>query len=196
MTNFMAKFLFLFILLAFTAPAAFSQDDYNKYDIYAGYSHNRVDLGGRTAGAGDSEGFNGFEVAVKGNISRYIGIKGDYSYHRKSFTENTPIGTFDIDATLHTVLGGVELKDNSTEKRAKPFAHFLAGVANARLDANFLGVSESENRTGFAGVIGGGVDVRLSRRVDVRVIQLDYNPTHLDGETQHNFRVGIGLVFR
>ena len=54
----------------------------------------------------------------------------------------------------------------------------------------------SDSETGFAGVIGGGVDIRVTPRIDFRAIQLDYNPTRLGGQTLHNFRVGIGLVFR
>jgi hypothetical protein len=48
--------------------------------------------------------------------------------------------------------------------------------------------------TGFAGAFGGGLDIRASDRVDVRVIQFDYNPTRLFDSTQHNFRIGVGIV--
>ncbi len=69
--------------------------------------------------------------------------------------------------------------------------------------------------SGFAAAIGGGLDIHLSKRVDVRAIQVDYNPMRFDftdfgavgipgtptplGEpkrTLHNFRIGIGIVFR
>jgi hypothetical protein len=55
-----------------------------------------------------------------------------------------------------------------------------------------LGFSDSS--TGFSGVIGGGLDIRAGKRIDVRVIQVDYNPTHVEGEWQHNFRIGAGIV--
>jgi hypothetical protein len=169
-------------MIACASSFAFAQskDDYNKYEIYAGYSHNRVDFGG-----GDYEGFNGVEGAVTGNISRYIGIKGDYAFHRKSFD----VATFNVTAKTHTLVGGIQLKDNSKETKVKPFAHFMAGFQNAR-------VNSIDSETGFAGIIGGGLDIRVSPRVDFRAIQFDYNPTHLDGETQHNFRIGIGIVIR
>ena len=96
-----------------------------------------------------------------------------------------------MSAKTHTLVGGVQFKDNSKDKKVKPFGHLMAGFTNARVSGF---VSDSE--TGFAGVIGGGVDIKLSPRVDLRAIQLDYNPTRLGGETQHNFRVGIGVVFR
>ena len=170
------------IIMACAASFSFAQsDDYNKVDIHAGFSHQRVDFGG------DYEGFNGVEGSVTGNISRYVGLKGDYAFHFKKFEA----GPLDVDAKTHTLVGGVQFKDNSKETKLKPFAHFMAGFQNARVSGL---VSETE--TGFAGVIGGGLDIRLNRRVDFRAIQFDYSPTRLGGETQHNFRVGVGLVFR
>ncbi len=52
----------------------------------------------------------------------------------------------------------------------------------------------TDTDTGFAGVIGGGLDIRASKRFDIRVIQIDYNPTHVFDNTQHNFRIGAGIV--
>ena len=179
----MRKLLFSMIIMACAASFSFAQsDDYNKVDIYAGYSHARVDFGG------DFEGFNGVEGAVTGNFSRYLGVKGDYAFHYKKFDAPAP---FEVNAKTHTLVGGLQLKDNSKETKVKPFGHLMAGFTAARVSGF---VSDSE--TGFAGIIGGGVDIKISPRVDFRAIQFDYNPTRLGGETQHNFRVGIGLVFR
>ena len=178
----MRKLLFSMIIMACAASFSFAQsNDYNKVDVYAGFSHARVDFGG------DFEGFNGVEGAVTGNISRYVGLKGDYAFHFKSFDA----APFEVKAKTHTLVGGLQFKDNSKETKIKPFGHVMAGFTAARVSGF---VSDSE--TGFAGVIGGGVDIKISPRVDFRAIQLDYNPTRLGGETQHNFRVGIGLVFR
>ena len=193
----MRKLLFSIVIMACAASFSFAQsDDYNKVDVYVGFSHARVDFGG-----GDYEGFNGVEGAVTGNISRYIGIKGDYAFHRKSFDFGPSI---DVDAKTHTLVGGVQFKDNSKETKLKPFGHLMAGFTHAKAEvdpvacAAVLGVPcpVGDSDSGFAGVIGGGLDIRVSRRVDFRVVQFDYNPTRLGGETQHNFRVGIGVVFR
>ncbi len=104
-----------------------------------------------------------------------------------------------MDADRHTFLGGVEFKDNSKETKVKPFAHILAGVTNARFDVDVADTDIDDfedSETGFAGVIGGGVDFRINDRVDFRAIQFDYDPTRRGGETQHNFRIGVGVVFR
>lgn len=199
----MRKLFFATIMIACAASFSFAQggDDYNKYDIYAGFSHNRVDFSEAT---GNHEGFNGFEVSAKGNVSRFVGLKADYSFHRKSFgIDNSQ--SF-IDANLHNILGGVELKDNSTSTKVKPFAHALAGIAHATVNfdpvvcAQVVGgpctIGFDTSETGFAAALGGGIDFRISKRVDLRAIQFDYNPSRLGGETQHNYRIGIGILFR
>lgn len=194
--------------------AAQSTDDYKKFEFFAGYSHNRIDTG-----IGDDdpslrdiiderEGFHGFNVSVTGNLSRYFGLKGDFSGHFKSRT--IPFGgsgaAIDVDSRLFNFLGGVQIKDNSSESSFKPFAHALVGAAHGRNRVEFNNIaciaiapSPCENftdkETGFGGAFGGGIDIRASDRVDIRAIQFDYNPTRLFDRTQHNFRIGIGLVF-
>lgn len=88
-----------------------------------------------------------------------------------------------------------------------PFAHALVGTARVR---NEIDVSNdvciaivpspcppdfTEKETGFAAAFGGGIDIRASNRIDIRVIQIDYNPTGVFDRTQHNFRIGVGIVF-
>ena len=149
----MRKLFMAALFIASTAPFAFAQtgDDYNKYDVGVLYSHNRQDVGIEDTDQNfldEREGFNGVEAFVKGNVSRYVGLKGSYSFHRKSFdvSGGTAATTFDVDADLHQFLGGV--------------------------------------------------DFRLSDRVDFRAVQFDYNPTRDNGQTSHNFRIGIGIIFR
>lgn len=199
----MRKLLMAAFIIACAAPFTFAQTasgDYNKVDVGVLFSHNRVDTGFDDPSQNfiqQREGFNGVEAFVKGNVSRYVGLKGSYSFHRKSFDINggTAATTFDVDADLHQFLGGVEFKDNAKETKVKPFAHLLAGVGHARADVE--GITDfDESETGFAAAVGGGVDFKISDRVDFRAIQFDYNPVRSGGETSNNFRIGIGIIFR
>jgi hypothetical protein len=198
----MRKLLMAALFVACTSSFAFAQtDDYNKYDVGVLYSHNRVDVGVEDPNQNfldERQGFHGVELFAKGNVSRYVGLKGSYSFHRKSFDIDggTAATNFDVDADLHQFLGGVEFKDNARETGVKPFAHVLAGVGHARLDANNATDSFEESETGFAAAFGGGVDFRINDRVDFRAVQFDYNPIRDNGQTSHNFRVGIGIIFR
>ena len=208
----MRRLVFLAIFVVACASMAAAQNDYNKVEVYGGYSHNRIDTG-----IGDNdpelsdivderEGFHGFNAAVTGNVNRYFGLKFDVSGHFKKKT--FPIGpaSLELDSDVWQFMGGVQLKDNSTETTFKPFAHALFGVARANNEGRFsnnicAAVFPSpcpsdfdENDTGWAGAFGGGVDIRAGKRIDIRVIQFDYNPTRVFDSTQHNFRVGAGIV--
>lgn len=193
----MRKLFIAALFIACAAPLTFAQStsDYHKYDFGALYSHDRVDTGFDDPNQNfisQREGFNGVEAFGKYNFSRYVGAVADYSFHRKTFTDT--IGT-DIRVDLNTLMGGVELKDNNTETKVKPFARGLVGFQNASTDVTgTTGFKTSDN--GFSAAIGGGVDFRINHRLDFRAIQFDYNPTRFSGATQNNFRFGIGLIFR
>ena len=201
------------VIFACASLAVAQSDNYKKFEFFAGYSHNRVDTGiGDDDPSirdiiGEREGFHGFNTSITGNISRYVGLKFDFAGHYKSetFPFDTSGASIDINSRLYNFLGGVQFKDNSSEKTFKPFAHALVGAAHSRnrVRANDIGCiaivpdpcNFTETDTGFAGVVGGGIDIRASDRVDIRVIQFDYNPTRLFDSTQHNFRIGVGIVF-
>jgi opacity protein-like surface antigen len=209
----MAKLLFLAILIVSCASMGFAQtSDYNKFEFFGGYSHNRVDTGIEDSEpqlddiVDEREGFHGFNTSLTGNLSRYFGLKADFSGH---FKEKTfPIGTasVDIESSIFNFLGGIQVKDNSKETRMKAFAHALVGVARARNKADFsndicIAVFPSpcpadftDTDTGFAGAFGGGLDIRANDRIDIRAFQFDYNPTRVFNATQHNFRIGVGIV--
>lgn len=165
----------------------------------------------------ERETFHGFNASGVYNVSRYFGVKGDVSgvYNSRNFAFEVPVvvgsaggvgtGTvaFETDNSLYNFLGGVQIKDNSNSGTFKPFAHALAGAAHGRtkitnvscpigVDCSLL-VSGSE--TGFAGAFGGGIDIRLSNRFQIRAIQVDYNPIWFDGGRQDNIRLGVGVVF-
>lgn len=196
----MRKIFFLFMLLVCIVPSALAQssDDYNKVEFFGGFSHNRVDTGFNGV-SNDRVGFNGFNTSITANVSRYIGFKFDFAgqYNKQNFN-TPPVVNFDAKTSLYTYLGGVQFKDNSTEKKVKPFAHFLVGGATARVrltsSAVVPNVFANDSNSGFAAAVGGGIDIRAGKRFDIRIAQVDYNPTRFEGTTQHNFRFGFGIV--
>lgn len=206
--------LIVTIILAYASIAA-AQSDYKKFEFFGGYSHNRIDTGIGDADpdlsdvVDEREGFNGFNASITGNVTRYVGLKFDVSGHFKSRT--IPFGPIsngiDINSRLYNFMGGVQIKDNSSETTFKPFVHGLFGAAHGR---NRFDISNdvcvaiapapcpgdfTQKETGWAAAFGGGLDIRANDRIDIRVIQVDYNPTGLFDSTQHNFRIGVGVVF-
>lgn len=212
-------------LTAIGAVSVFAQsagDDFKKAEYYVGYSNGQIDSGvdsGNTAidFFRDRENFNGVNVSGVYNVNRYFGVKGDFSgtFNKTTFAETFTSGGdsytvgFKTKNQMYNFTGGVQIKDNANSGVFKPFVHAMVGVAHARTRVNdfVCAAPEGENcddleltdekfsGTGFSGIIGGGIDLRLNNRVQIRAIQVDYNPTRIDGVTGHNLRLGAGIVF-
>ena len=210
----MTKTFLLALIIVACASIAAAQVTYKRWEIFGGYSHNRVDTGigdfDPDSGEFDTkrESFHGFEASVTGNFSRYLGLKGDVSGHYKNkiIPFDTVTKAVDMKSSLYNFLAGVQLKDNSTESTFKPFAHVLPGVAYVRNRFEFRNefcnavapgqcpANITESHTAFAAALGGGLDIRTTNRIDIRAIQIDYNPTRSGDPTQHNIRIGVGIV--
>jgi hypothetical protein len=205
--------VYLFLIAALMAllnvSFALSQNtagEYDKLEGSVGFSHQRA---GDTSGFDDSPGFNGFDASVTKNLTRYFGIKGAFSGAYRSDGFSVPgilpgsIRRFAIKTSIYTYLGGIQIKDNTKTKRLKPFFHALAGggtltqklTGDCPNDVASICAGYSYSTTGFAAAVGGGLDIRVSKRISIRAVQADYNPIFIDGETLNNFRVGVGIVF-
>ncbi|HEX8370359.1 MAG TPA: outer membrane beta-barrel protein [Pyrinomonadaceae bacterium] len=214
----MNKLILAFCLTIISSVCAFAQTtDYKKSEFFVGYSNGQVDTGANSGnGVGDffddRLSFHGFNASGVVNVNRYVGIKGDVSgtYKNNDFTIPVTTGTttnnvtFRTSSSLYNFLGGVQVKDNASTSRLKPFGYALVGAGHGRVKvrnlscptgvdcSDFIGDSE----TGLAGAFGGGLDVRVNDNIDFRVVKVDYNPIKFDSGTQHNVRIGIGVVFK
>jgi hypothetical protein len=196
-------------LFTFVISAQTSTDDYSKNEFFVGLSHQRVDVGG-------GQSVNGFEGSYTRNVSRYFGIRGDFSFARNYETlrgtfPSPAVGSYDYkvinNRAVYNFLSGIQIKDNASTKRFKPFGYALGGVAvnrsslknvfcaSANCPAPIPIVGITYNDKGLAGAFGGGLDIKLTKRIDLRAIQADYNPIYSNGRVNNNFRIGIGVVF-
>ena len=228
----MKRLLAVATLFLAMAPTALAQDDYRKLEFFGGYSALSFDnLGGDTSSPAVNDLLNekntlrGFNLALTYNLHKYFGVKGDYSLHLREDNFSRPAGSGTIDTTVQNFLGGIQVKNNMDDgPRFKPFGHALFGVANQKLDVDspqlgtVLGVSDFHvNETSFSMAFGGGIDIKLTDRIDIRAVQVDWNiikrgdqqlgivlvptpfqtvgqPFVLPGTRQDNLRLGIGIV--
>lgn len=210
----MRKLFLSLLLITCFASLSFAQggDDYHKVEVFGGYSRNSAET---KVGDADPDffrdftdgrtGFNGFNASVTRNVSKYVGLKFDLSGHYDTrdvrFGNSNPL---EVRLSLYDFLGGVQLKNNSKGATFKPFAHALVGAARGSNEVDDVvciqvvgapcAADINGSDVGPAGAFGGGLDIRASRRVDVRAFQVDYNPSRLFGATQHNVRFGVGIV--
>jgi len=228
----MKRLVVLATLILITATAAFAQDDYKKYEFFAGYSALYLDnLAGETGSVavddvlGEKQNLRGFNLAAGYNFHKYVGAKFDYSLHLREDNFSRPLGSGTIDTTLQNFLGGIQIKNKKNDgPRFKPFGHALFGVAVQKVDVDspnlpaVFGISDFHtNETSFSMAFGGGLDIKLNERFDLRLVQVDWNiinrgdqqtgivlvptpfqtvgqPFFIPGTRQDNLRLGIGIV--
>jgi opacity protein-like surface antigen len=228
----MKRLVVLATLILISATAALGQDDYKKYEFFGGYSALWLDnLAGDTGSPavddvlGEKQNLRGFNLAVGFNFHKYVGAKFDYSLHMREDNFTRPLGSGTFDTTLQNFLGGIQVKNNMNDgPRFKPFGHALFGVAVQKVDVDspnlpaLFGISDFHtNETSFSMAFGGGLDIKLNDRFDVRVVQVDWNiinrgdqqtgivlaptpfqtvgqPFFIPGTRQDNLRLGVGIV--
>ena len=192
------RICFLLILHTCCAHHVFGQSDYTRHEVGGNVSVIGVDTKGAFNNDKSRDGLFGFNLQGAYNISRFWGLKADFSYFQKQFEA----GSADFTSRLFQIGGGIKLQDNANTTRFRPFAQALIGVAHASKLPRLLQENSSGrlvavlNGTGPAFTLGGGFDIRLTKKLELRALQIDYNPVRLKGESFHNVRLGIGLNFR
>lgn len=192
--------LALLIAVAVVAPAQTrlpSPADHPKVEFSLGYSYNNLDgqEARRQHGHGGAASFNF-------NVHPNIGFALDLGAH---FGDIEPPGigalvTPGFDFKVYQALIGPRFTHRAEE--ASAFFHVLFGAVDTRMSGGTQVPGASGNpflsgisHTDFAMAIGGGVDVNITRRVALRVFQLDWIPVFGD-PVRHDIRGSVGFTFR
>jgi hypothetical protein len=216
----MRKLLFLSTLITLCASLTYAQDR-SRPEFFAGYSFENIDSGIKSsdfAGTGipstsleQRYKLNGFNVSGTGYLTKRFGITGDFSAGFERRIDNFGILQTRAKLSLYNFTAGPQVKFFN-KRRATPFIHALFGVARRSLEETLDVAAASpitfaeDKPLSFAMNLGGGIDVRLNDRIDIRVIQVDYNPVFLKSRTvedvnfpsrtAHGVRFSVGLVFK
>ncbi|MGA9996080.1 MAG: outer membrane beta-barrel protein [Pyrinomonadaceae bacterium] len=187
----------LIVVCCATLSFAQKQEEYPKHEVFIGYSYENADINSLTINPGRAA-LQGVNFEYTRNINKTVGITADFSGHikRESFTTNAV--EVQHNREQYNLLGGLQFKARN-KSRVTPFAHALFGVGLFRGFSAILTPSSNtyffDDAKSFAMVFGGGLDIRASKRITVRVIQADYNPTFFGQGRQNNFRLSFGVVF-
>ena len=160
------------------APAAAQEytREYPMAEIFAGYQYMRL-------GGSGGINANGFNTAASANLTRWFGATADLSGAYKN------ISGVDVRSYMYTF--GPTF--SARTERFTPFVHVLAGGFHA--SASVAGFSGSTN--GFAMMLGGGLDVNVSRHFAIRAIQPDWIMWRSHGMTEKKIgRVSTGILLR
>jgi outer membrane immunogenic protein len=135
------------------------------------------------------------------------GGSGSYAYHfgpqfaaviEVGAVHASKIDSTGLDLTLTSYLGGPRFYYRRPHARFVPYGQVLLGAVRTTgglAPANSGGASSS---TVFGSTLGGGVEFNVSRRITLRVAQVDYFVTTFNNKTddhQNNFRISTGVAY-
>lgn len=149
-------------------------------NIFFGYSYAKAEIGG-----GDRTNLNGWNGSLEGKVFPWVGIVADVSGH---YGNENVLG-FSTDGTVYTAVFGPRVSVQID--RLRPFGHVMLGVSRLRLESSAF----SDSDTTFATTVGGGFDYNLVPAIAWRV-QADAVHTSFFSDSQNNFRLSTGIVFR
>ena len=177
-------------LLFAVVPAAKAQEGYGG-DVAASYDWVRTNAGPGQCGC---IGLNGGSLSGSWNVHGPWSVVTDFS---AVFSSSAPVTGNSL--TLTSYMAGAryylpQLSMRRVYHHPQLFGQLLVGAGHA--GGGYAGVGDGTY--GFASRVGGGIDVPVSSRFAVRVIQIDYYLTNFANATndhQNNLLVGAGIVF-
>ena len=213
------------LILVFTIGCArwtLAQDSnsrpFSRYEVFGGYlaagqtAYSDLQFGNGVSLQSGFSTTHGVEVSFAYNFNRILGIKGDFSLqpHTENFTAGicmqagcSPVlQRASANPRLYNFLVGPEFKLRN-HTLFTPFAHGLTGIAHSTATFSTAGpaatLSLENSETGFSVAIGGGVDIRLSKRFSVRT-GVDFNPAWVGRDDTgartvlKNVRISAGIL--
>lgn len=151
-------------------------------EVYVGaqYQSTDVDTPSRVFSVDNRVNTYGVNSSITKYFAGDLGVTGEIA------------GTTSDSVKNYSAMGGLTLKSH-TYGALQPFVHVLAGFSGERVRVNPLRTYTDSASPAF--VLGGGLDYNTGKRVNVRLIQVDYLQTRFFNQTQNTLRLGTGLVF-
>jgi outer membrane protein OmpA-like peptidoglycan-associated protein len=205
--------------------ACAAAQDVPKAEVYMGYTFLRTNALAPVNAFTANGGLGSFQY----NFTKHFGFVGELGgIHNGSLSIGSS-GTLEPDQTSFTYLFGPRVFFNKAGVVSPFFEYLVGGFHNSRsfavpdslLPPGYtvppgVGVSPGATTTRFrttqnaaAMAVGGGIDIRLSRLISFRPVELDYLPTHFsrfnipgvpgtinNANWQQNLRYSTGISLR
>ena len=169
----------------FLVRTAAAQDN-SRFDISAGYSYVR---GNQPPGGCGCFSMNGGDASFAYNLTSHFGAVADFNVVHAGNIAGSGQGV-----TLTSYQFGPQF-NFTLSNRFTPFVHGLVGDAHA----NGLGYgTNGVSANALTAVIGGGVDLRVSHAISLRLFEADYDYTRFQNGVntrENNLRLVFGVVF-
>jgi len=188
----------------FFVGLAYGQD---KVEVTGDYSYFRFNPG--LPSYFNSQNLNGGGGQAALYLNNWFGVAADlqgYGSYTQCLKPGNPLGsTGCASGNAFTYLFGPQFKYRAG--RFEPFAEVLVGGAHSNFYASActsdgLCGSKSPTNNAFALAIGGGVDIKATDHIAIRLVDADYELTRFGNNftggnnSQTNFRFQTGIQFR
>ncbi|MBS1526700.1 MAG: hypothetical protein JST19_13670 [Bacteroidetes bacterium] len=159
-----------------------------------------------TSGKNRSHQLNGFDVSGAYQLSDHFAAKASFGWLTGSATTDIPGGSFGRGSaaqptfvlvvpgysgqhtaqSYYSVSAGVEYKDFKSPHKLKPFGQLMIGLGFENASSNLTSSTHAiiyqtqnlkVNTTAFSIDAGAGLDIKLTKNFDLRIIQVDFVPT-------------------
>lgn len=184
----------LFFLMVASVPKAYSQ-----IELFGGYS--RLQLSGAPSNIGSSA--NGLAGGAYLHLLGPWGVEADFSNH---YGLSQP-ALAPLNGSRYYLPGFTELygpRFTLALFRVHPYVHALFGTVRGTAKVPIPDIActprgcpaftSRENAFGMA--FGGGLNVKATGRIWVRLIQVDYLRAQFTNNAQNDTRISAGIVFR
>jgi len=182
----MKKMLWVFGAILLCGIPVLAQD-YPKAELFMGYEWIRF---GSAMGGNPNVNFNGGGGSIAYNVSPMFGLKAEFTgagIGDLKQTDSTGLKTLTRSGNFFSYLFGPQV--TFRKSRVQPFGHLLLGGAFSNVYANVntqgtvsTGATTAEGgKHAFALAFGGGIDVKASKHIAIRVGQFDYFMTRFSG---------------
>ena len=200
----MKRFIWPAAIALILGGAAYPQDFPNA-EVTGYYSYFRFNP--ENSGTLNSHSLNGGGGEIVFNYNHIVGIKAEFAgYESTSVKYSNPVaGSASASANLFTYNIGPVFKFRY--EKFEPFAEALFGGAHSSFYGNLCKqlttcVVNNPSNNAFDVVLGGGIDIPISRGFAFRPVQVDYVLTRFGNgftsgnQNQSNFRYQAGIQFR
>jgi hypothetical protein len=194
----MKKALLIGFVLLF-GSAAFAQSD-TKMEVSANYSYMRFNP--QNSNIISSFSLNGGGGAFSYFFTDMIGIKAEFEGYGSTTRTLVATGT-NVQANLFTYNVGPVIKYR--QGKFQPFGEVLFGGAHSNAYVNLCNASGgcigSPSNNAFDFIIGGGLDIPVTKSISIRPAEVDFVLTRFGNNftggnnNQSNFRYQAGVVF-
>ena len=180
-------------------------------ELFLGYSRFGVGATSELGAVGNRiVGLNGGTASIAINLSRYVGLVGDFGGYGTNQLELAGSGAnqpraVSANGTAFTYLLGPRLSFRN-DTRFTPFLQILGGEIHAS-QVTISGCTGTScaplpSQNALAVTVGGGLDIRLTHLLSLRAVQAEYMMTRFptfpydNSASQNDLRLSSGIVFR